>query len=146
MAAASPELLRWLQRALAHEWAAAEQFLMQSAIAKAQGMDAFAAFSRDSAREELEHAGLLATHLAQIGRSPRVANSVTFDPGRDGPSMLVAAIDTERRAVELYTQAAHACRGWAHWAAFFSGLAHEEERHRRELEGWQERLGLSRRH
>jgi bacterioferritin (cytochrome b1) len=130
-----PRLLIWLQRALAHEWAAAMQFAAQAARARALGHVRYADFSQQAARDELAHAQQLADTLAAAGREPQPATTPAFRTGSDLQDMLRCARDTESSAIALYAAARRQAAGGT-LAELFDQLERDEREHLRTLERW----------
>jgi bacterioferritin (cytochrome b1) len=133
---ASPHAIAWLQRALAHEFAAARQFTLQAAVARSTGSGALARFCADGAAEELEHAQRLAAVLLELGAGFG-AGAPPLYPVGDAPAEIVAAATaTEDTAVALYEVAARACAADATLRALLRGLQAEERDHLEKLRRW----------
>jgi bacterioferritin len=139
MAGSTPRAVAWLVRALTHEWSAAAQFLGQASVARHLGADGYADFSARSARDELEHASRLSDWLARLGVSPVIGSAPGFAIGRTVNEMVRAAVETESRAVALYSAAARDMRADGALAELFADLARDEEAHWRELQSWRQR-------
>lgn len=139
MMSVHPRVLGFLGRALSHEMTAVQQYMTLAAVCRRQGwMQAAQAFDQEAAGE-LEHARRITERLIACGALPARSQ---LQPARIGSglhALLEEAADLERRAVELYEEAAvFAARiGDADSQAFFSGLLEEEVAHLRELENWQ---------
>lgn len=137
-----PRVIAWLQRALSHEFAAAEQLTLQAVQAAALGLPRLADGLREGAREELGHAEAFATRLLAIGAAPHAAASRKLPVGRTQEELLRFGLATEDAAIRLYREAANWCRqsGDQENAALFLRILDEEVAHYRELEQALERL------
>lgn len=132
-----PRVIAYLQRALAHEFAAAAQFTLQAVQASALGLARLAEGLREGAREELGHAEAFAARLLAIGVTPRTVGPSRMPPaGRTHEELLRFGLATEEEAIRLYREAAEFCRriGDDGNAALFARILDEEITHCRELE------------
>jgi bacterioferritin len=131
-----PRLIGLLQRALDHEFGAAQQFTLQAEQADALGLRELAAGLRASAREELGHAGAFAARLLTLGAAPRAGLTRALPIGRTREELLRYGLATEAAAVRLYEEARRFCEriGEAGHGALFGRILEEEVRHYRELE------------
>lgn len=108
---ADPRTLGWLQRALAHELAAVQQYLAQSVLARLWGDTMLADELRREADEELDHAQRLMQRLIELGRAPAAGSVATARLGRSAEEFRIANRQLEQDAVQLYGEAlAHAQR------------------------------------
>jgi bacterioferritin len=108
---ADPRTLGWLQRALAHELGAVQQYLAQSVLARLWGEPALADTLRAEAQEELAHAEGLMRRLVELGRGPSAGAVAPARLGRNAAELWAANRQLEVEAVQLYEQAlAHARR------------------------------------
>lgn len=106
-----PRTVGWLQRALAHELGAVQQYLAQSVLVRLWGDAATADALKREAQEELGHAERLMRRLIELGRAPSGAAMAPARLGRDLDELNAANRELEREAVHLYDQAlAHAER------------------------------------
>lgn len=106
-----PRTVGWLQRALAHEFGAVQQYLAQSVLVRLWGDAALADALKREAHEELAHAERLMRRLIELGRAPAVGAVAPARLGRDVEALDAANRELERDAVHLYDQAlAHAQR------------------------------------
>lgn len=135
---ASPTEIVWMQRALRHEFAAARQFTLQAALAQRLGDAALAAQCERAALDEWGHARRLASALADTGGAFAEGAPQLLPVGNDACSLLAHAVETERRAVDLYRRAAHAARGDVR--ALFDELGADEAQHLRQLQAQLRRL------
>lgn len=104
-----PRLSGYLTRALSHELAAVQQYLMQSRLADLWGMAEMSARMRTDVNEELVHAERLMTRMLLLGIP---SNAVQLPPVRTGRSveeMLQIDRVLEIEAIHLYEEAAHYC-------------------------------------
>ncbi len=100
-----PRITGFLLQALTHEYTAVQQYLTQSSLCTLWGMAEWASSFRNEAREELEHAGMLAQHLLLLGIAPGAGQMRPPRPGRDILEMLEQDRDIEAAAVDLYAEA-----------------------------------------
>jgi bacterioferritin (cytochrome b1) len=126
-------MITWLQRAVAHEFAAARQFTLQSVVARRLGDGSLAAECAKSAAEEIEHAQRFADALAATGASFGSVTEATLPVGHTLIDILEHGKATEASAVRLYRDAARACRGIPHAQALFEAIAEDEAEHHKHL-------------
>jgi len=131
-----PRTLGWLQRALAHEMRAVQQYLAQSVLARLWGDASLAAELRREADEELEHAERLMAQLILLGVAPHAATLPPARLGRTPAELLAADVALENEAVQLYADALNHARRLRDDACLrlFEDLLADEVRHARELE------------
>lgn len=133
---AHPRVIAYLQRALAHEFAAAEQLTLQAVQATALGLARLTEGCRQGAREELEHAEAFASRLLAVGAMPQAVTSRTPPVGRTHEELLRFGLATEAAAIRLYREAVDYCRriGDGGNAVLFARILDDEIAHYRELE------------
>lgn len=138
-----PRIIGYLQRAVSHEFGAAQQFTLQAVLAEAWNLPAFAAELRTGAREELEHAEAFIGHLVRLGITPRAGQTNVPAVGRTHADILRFGLATEVAAVRLYTEAAEFCAhtGDAVHHALFARILDDERQHRQMLERQLQALG-----
>lgn len=108
---ADPRTLGWLNRALAHELGAVQQYLAQSVLARLWGEAQWAEHFQREAAEELGHAERLMERLILLGVAPGVSALAPARLGRTVDQLLLANRQMERDAVHLYQEALlHATR------------------------------------
>jgi bacterioferritin len=100
-----PRTLGWLNRALAHELSAMQQYLAQSALARLWGDTALADTLRHEAMQELDHAERLMQRLIVMGRAPAAGTVAPARLGRSASELWAANRQLETEAVALYDQA-----------------------------------------
>lgn len=133
---ASPHAIGWLQRALAHEFAAARQFALQATVAQRAGDAELARFSAAGAAEELEHAQRLAAVLLDLGAGFGAGAPALYPVGATPAQIVAAAIATEEAAIALYGDALRACAADAALQTVLRGLQQEEREHLQKLRRW----------
>lgn len=104
-----PRLSGYLSRALSHELAAVQQYLMQAKLAGLWGMADMSARLRTDVNEELVHAERLMTRMLVLGIP---SNATQLPPARTGRSveeMLQIDRVLEIEAIRLYEEATHYC-------------------------------------
>ena len=104
-----PRLSGYLSRALNHELAAVQQYLMQAKLADLWGMADMSARLRADVDEELVHAEHLMTRMLVLGIP---SNATQLPPARTGRSveeMLQVDRLLEIEAIRLYEEAVHYC-------------------------------------
>lgn len=138
-----PRVIGYLQRALDHEFGAAQQFTLQAGQADILGLPALAAELRTAASEELAHAGAFIARLYALGATPRAGNAGAPGIGRTQRELLQHGMATETSAIRLYMQAARFCQqiGDRDNGEVFARILGDEEQHYRELQRRIESLG-----
>jgi bacterioferritin len=126
-------MLGWLQRALRHEFAAAQQFTLQAVVARGLGDANLAKECEGSAFEELRHAQRFAAALAEAGAALNLGPVASLPVGGSVTELLRHARMTEAAAVRLYRDAAHACTGAEPLRHLFESIGAEEAIHYDEL-------------
>lgn len=129
----TPIMLGYLQRAVRHEFAAAQQFTLQAVLARALGDTALSAACETSAVEELRHAQRFASALSQAGAAVGAGSIASFPIGRSIADLLRNARATEAAAVRLYRDAARGCQGVEGLRELFDSIGSEEVTHYEEL-------------
>ena len=131
-----PRLAGYLQRALAHELAAVQQYLTQSALLRLWGMAAQAERFAADAAEELGHAQALIERLLQLGMAPQGATLPAVRPGRNLAEMLAINCEMERDVIRLYDDAARYCHRLrdATSCALLKRLLADEQQHLQHIE------------
>lgn len=133
---AHPRTISYLQRALNHEFGAAQQYAMQAALADTLGLGDFATELREGVQEELRHANMLLLAIYALGTTPNTGQPRAPRVGRSQTEMLRFGFDTESDAIRLYREA---CRfssgvGDERHAALFAAILEDEISHCREIE------------
>lgn len=131
-----PRVIGYLQRALDHEFGAAQQFTLQAGQADILGLPGLAAELRTAASEELAHAGSFVACLYALGATPRAGNAGTPGVGRTHRELLLLGIATEASAIRLYTEASRFCQQISDRdnGEVFARILEDEVQHRRDLE------------
>ena len=104
-----PRLSGYLTRALSHELAAVQQYLMQSRLADLWGMADMSARMRSDVNEELVHAERLMTRMLILGIPSNATQLPPVRTGRSVEEMLQIDRVLEIEAIRLYEEAAHYC-------------------------------------
>lgn len=133
---ADPRTLGWLNRALAHELGAVQQYLAQSVLARLWGEQSLAEYLRREAAEELGHAEQLMERLILLGVAPGASGLAPARLGRTVDQLLMANRQMERDAVHLYQEAfLHATRlRDGDVAALMQSILEEEKSHLADLD------------
>jgi bacterioferritin len=126
-------MLGYLQRALRHEFAAAQQFTLQAVVARALGDTALGLECEGSAAEELRHAQRFASALAQAGGALGSGSIASLPVGGTVAELLRNAQATEAAAVRLYHDGARSCQGVEPLRQLFNSIGAEEASHYEEL-------------
>jgi bacterioferritin len=134
-------MLGYLQRALRHEFAAAQQFTLQAVVARALGDTALGLACEGSAVEELRHAQRFASALVQTGAAVGAGSIASFPIGGTVAELLRHARATEAAAVRLYREAARSCRSVEPLRQLFDSIGAEEATHHEELTSRLRRTG-----
>jgi len=128
-------VIGYLQRAVNHEFSAAQQYTLQAASAARWGLAELAEKLRVDAREELEHAEAFLEYMLGQGVTLRVGNTCTPQIGQSRAEVLKFGMQTEAAAVRLYSEAAAFCQqiGDIAGAELFTRILRDEEKHFNEL-------------
>jgi len=128
-------VIGYLQRAVNHEFSAAQQYTLQATQAARWGMGELAEKLRGDAREELEHAEAFLGYMLERGVTLRVGNTRIPQIGNNRAEILKFGMATEAAAVRLYGEASAFCRqvGDDRGAALFNRILQDEEKHFDEL-------------
>lgn len=128
-------VIGYLQRAVNHEFSAAQQYTLQAASAARWGMSELAEKLRRDAREELEHAEAFLGQMLSRGVHLRVGNTQTPQIGNNRAEVIKFGMQTEEAAVRLYREAAKFCQhiGDISGAELFVRILRDEEKHFAEL-------------
>lgn len=129
MSRPTPVMLGYLQRAVRHEFAAAQQFTLQAAMARALGDKALGLECETWAAEELSHAQRFASAVAQAGAALGAGSIESFPIGGTIAELLRNARATEAAAVRLYREAARSCQGMEPLRELFDSIGAEEATH-----------------
>ncbi len=104
-----PRLSGYLTRALSHELAAVQQYLMQSKLADLWGLAELSARMRADVNEELVHAERLMTRMLMLGIPCNATLLPAVRTGRSVEEMLQIDRNLEIEAIHLYEEAVHYC-------------------------------------
>ena len=131
-----PRLQGYLSRALSHELAAVQQYLMQATLAGLWGMTDMSARLRTDVKEELVHAERLMARMLVLGIP---SNATQLPPARTGRSveeMLLIDRVLEIEAIRLYEEATSYCVRIRDedTHALFTGILQDELGHLGELD------------
>lgn len=133
---ADPRLTGYLTRALGHELAAVQQYLLQATLAGLWGLSTISARLREDVNEELVHAERLMERMLVLGIPSNGIQLPPIRPGRTLEEMVLIDRDLEIEAVRLYEEAAHYCARMrdGETQTLFGGLLQDEIGHLRELD------------
>lgn len=106
---ADPRLSGYLSRALSHEMAAVQQYLLQAKLVGLWGLAEQGSRFRDDVNEELEHAERLMERMLVLGIPCNATQLPPIRPGRTLEEMLYIDRDLEIDAIRLYEEAAAYC-------------------------------------
>lgn len=131
-----PRIIGYLNRAVAHELSAVQQYLAQARLTALWGLDVFSRELKREAEEELEHADRFITRLLFHGVAPNGGSLASVRLGRSKAELLLQNLELEQDAVRLYQEAADYCRrrGARDDAALFEAVLDEELGHLRGIE------------
>lgn len=104
-----PRLGGYLSRALSHEMAAVQQYLLQAKLAGLWGLAEQGAQFRNDVSEELVHAERLMERMLVLGIPCNATQLPAVRPGRTLEEMLILDRDLEIDAIRLYDEAATYC-------------------------------------
>ncbi|OOC10108.1 MULTISPECIES: ferritin-like domain-containing protein [Thioalkalivibrio] len=133
---ADPRIVGYLNRAVAHEMSAVQQYMAQARLTALWGMAELSDSLRREAQEELEHADRLMTRLMHYGLAPPGGQLAPVRLGRSVRQLMEYNRALELDAVRMYEEAMAYCRrtGAREDAALFSALLDEEWEHVREID------------
>ena len=106
---ADPRISGYLSRALSHEMAAVQQYLLQSKLTSMWGLSAQSAKLRLDVSEELVHAERLMERMLILGIPCNATQLPPIRPGRTLEEMLQIDRQLEIEAIRLYEEAANYC-------------------------------------
>lgn len=131
-----PRIVAYLQRAVSHEFSAAQQFMLQAVQAECLGLGSFADELRAGALDELRHAEAFSRRLHEIGAGSLSVKTVVLPVGRTLVDLLRFGLATEADAMRLYAEALRFCEGRADAgnAELFARIHGDEVQHYQELE------------
>ncbi len=131
-----PRLSGYLSRALSHEMAAVQQYLLQAKLTGMWGMAAQSTHFRRDVEEELVHAERLMERMLELGIPCNATQLPAVRPGRTLEEMLLIDIQLELEAVRLYEEAAHYCarRQDIETHALLTAILQDELGHLKDLE------------
>ena len=131
-----PRLSGYLSRALSHEMAAVQQYLLQAKLVGMWGMAAQSAKFRTDVSEELTHAERLMERMLILGIPCNGTQLPPARPGRTLEEMLHIDRELEIEAIRLYEEAALYCgrRQDRETQALMQSILEDELGHLRELD------------
>lgn len=104
-----PRVIGYLQRAVNHEFNAAQQYTLQAVQAEVWGLKALADELREGVREEVRHAEIFITQMLRLGVTPHAGQPRAPQIGRTHADILRFGMATEADAMRLYSEAAEYC-------------------------------------
>ena len=131
-----PRLSGYLSRALSHEMAAVQQYLLQAKLAGIWGLSAHSARFRQDANEELIHAERLMERMLVLGIPCNATQLPAVRPGRTLEEMLQIDRQLEIDVIRLYEEAALYCarRQDGETQALMRALLEDELGHLKDLD------------
>jgi len=131
-----PRLSGYLSRALSHEMAAVQQYLLQAKLTGMWGLSAQSTKFRNDVSEELVHAERLMERMLILGIPCNATQLPPIRPGRTLEEMLHIDRGLEIEAIRLYEEAAHYCgrRQDVETQALMQAILEDELGHLRELD------------
>ena len=138
-----PRIIGYLQRAVNHEFGAAQQYTLQAGAAESWGMRDLADKLRCDAREELEHAEAFIVQMLRLGSAPHTGLPRVPQIGSTHAELLQFGLRTEMDAVSLYRAASRFCEqiGDKEHYELFERILKDEEHHTQELQRLLQALG-----
>lgn len=133
---ADPRIVGYLNRAVAHELSAVQQYLAQARLTAMWGLSDVSECLRRDAQEELDHADRFMTRMFHHGVAPNGSQLAPVRLGRSMAELLERNRELEMEAVRLYDEAAVYCRrvGAAADAELFESILEDELEHVREID------------
>lgn len=131
-----PRIIAYLQRAVSHEFSAAQQFTLQAVQAERLGLGSFADELRAGAVDELRHAEAFSRRLHELGAGSPSVQASARPVGRTLTELLRFGLATEADAMRLYAEALRFCERMADAgnAELFARIHGDEVQHYQELE------------
>lgn len=97
-----------LQKALAMEMAAIQQYLLHAHVLDDWGIDVLARNMREEMTEELGHAGRFIDRMLFLGADPKIRPEKEPQRAATLEKMFTADLEDEKAAIAFYTEAAEA--------------------------------------
>ncbi len=134
--ATDSRLSGYLQRALSHEMAAVQQYLMQAKLVGLWGMDEMSKRMREDVLEELVHAERFMERMLVLGIPCNATQLPPVRTGRSLEEMWQINCVLEIEAIRLYEEGSHYCARIrdSETQALFADIMQEEVGHLRALE------------
>lgn len=131
-----PRLSGYLSRALSHEMAAVQQYLLQAKLTGMWGLSAQSAHFRQDVDEELVHAERLMERMLVLGIPCNATQLPPIRPGRTLEEMLQIDRQLEIEAIRLYEEVASYCarRQDGETQALMRALMEDELGHLKDLD------------
>lgn len=131
-----PRLSGYLSRALSHEMAAVQQYLLQAKLTGMWGLSAQSTRFRHDVNEELAHAERLMERMLTLGIPCNATQLQPIRPGRTLEEMLQIDRQLEIEAIRLYEEAALYCarRQDGETQALMRAILEDELGHLKELD------------
>ena len=139
----SPVMLGYLQRAVRHEFAAAQQFTLQAVVARTLGEAALRLSARAWAAEELRACPAVCGRAGRSRAAFGVGPVASLPVGGSVVEVIRQARMTEAAAVRLYRDAERTCQGSSRCGSYSSRSAERRRRIMRILHGDFDRPGHS---
>ncbi|WP_019626622.1 bacterioferritin [Thioalkalivibrio sp. ALJT] len=129
-------IVGYLNRAVAHELSAVQQYLAQARLTALWGMTDISDCLRRDAQEELDHADRFMTRMFHYGVAPNGSQLAPVRLGRSMAELMAHNRELEMEAVRLYDEAAVYCRrvGAQDDAVLFESILADELEHVREID------------
>ena len=106
-----PQVIAYLNRLLAEELSAADQYFIHAEMYKDWGLDKLHERISHERMDELEHARVLVARILFLGGRPDVAARVPIMVGADVPAMLESDLQVEYRVGALLKEVIAFCEG-----------------------------------
>jgi bacterioferritin len=97
-----------LQKALAMEMTAVQQYLLHAHVLDDWGLDVLATQMREEMTEELDHASRFIDRILFLGGDPKVKAGNTSGVARALEDLFTADLEEEKKAIIFYSDAARA--------------------------------------
>lgn len=135
-------VLAYLGRALSLELSAVQLYSTQARVVAFWGLSEAAAYLRNEADEELQHANRIIECMLAAGVMPGASQLRPVRLADDLHSLLTVDLQFEAELIEFYREAAGHCEqiGDPDHQAFFLGLLEDEQLHHEELLSWRASL------
>jgi len=126
-----PEVIEMLQKMLAEELAAINQYILHAEMQENWGYKKLSAFIKKQSIGEMKHAEALIERILFLEGMPNLSEMEKLNIGKDVPGQLRNDLELEKGAAVAYNKAVEACRKHSDNATadFLTFILKDEEQH-----------------